>query len=401
MVTVWITGLILACTPAAAPTAQAPAAAPTADKPAAAPKAQAPAAAPAADKPAAAPAAGKPAGDGLAQLVEAAQKEGSVSVFGPPGESSRKAFAEEFQKAYPSIQISYEGGMGPSHFPKIQEAVKAGRQVADVFINGPEPGLTMKRSGLFQELDPLLLPDNKDGSKWWQGKLDYIDNEGKYFLAFWAYPQESLFYNSDFVKETDLHSWKDLLDPKYKGKIIMYDPTIPGFTQPRINHWYNDSRLGESYIRSFFDPSRDVLINRDDRQLVEQVARGAYWIGIGGVWTTAAPIAQAIPALKALPPERLEEGTHITSGFGNVALLKDAPHQNAARLYLNWLLSREAQTAITQDTAYQSGRNDVSAEPVFEIVRRNPNSKYFVEYHENAVNMREPATLIAKEVLGR
>jgi iron(III) transport system substrate-binding protein len=391
----------LACAPAA-PTPASPAT----EKPVAAPKAEQPSAAkagqPAAakvDKPAAA---AKPAADPMAQLAEAARQEGSVVIFGPPGESSRVGFGEAFEKAYPGVKVSFEGAMGPAHFPKMVEADKAGRSIVDVFISGPEPGLTMKRSGMFQELDPLIVaPDIKDGSKWWQGKLDYIDKEGKFFLAFWGFPQETFFYNADQLKETDLSSWKGLLDPKFKGKMAIWDPTIPGFTQPKLNHFLNEPSLGESYVRSLLSPATEISITRDDRQMAESVARGVYTIGIGASWTTAAPIAQAFPVLKVFPAERIEEGTVFTSGFGNVAVLKSPPHPNAAKLYLNWLLSRDAQTALTAVSGYESGRTDVPNGPVPEVTRRNPRIKGFVEYHEEIVAKRARAVEVAKEALGR
>ena len=121
-----------------------------------------------------------------ASLYEAAKKEGSVVVYGPPGESSRRAFSEAFQKAYPGIGVSFEGAFGPAHLTKILAAHNAGRYIADVFVNGPEPALALKRAGLLQEIEPaIVLPGVKNADKWWLGKLDFIYRERKFLLAFW------------------------------------------------------------------------------------------------------------------------------------------------------------------------------------------------------------------------
>ena len=337
-----------------------------------------------------------------ASLYEAAKPEGSVAVYGPPGQSSRRAFSEAFQKAYPDIRVSFEGAFGPAHLTKILAAHNAGRNIADVFINGPEPAMALIRAGLLQEIEPaIVLPHIKDADKWWLGKLDFIDRERKFIVAFWAFPSEPFYYNADAIKETEIRSWRDLLNPKYRGKIGMYDPTIAGPALPKVNHFLHDKALGETFVRALLGPDSGLFVTRDDRQLVEAVARGTYWIGIGGSWQTAAPIARAVPALKVFPAERLAEGTLFTSGTGNLGLMKNPPHPNAAKLYVNWLLSRDGQTAITTAVGQQSGRTDVPDDHVASQIRRGPKAKGFVEYHEDALAGRTRARELAKQLLGR
>jgi len=338
----------------------------------------------------------------VAALSEAARKEGSVVVYGPPGESSRRAFSEAFEKAYPGVKVSYEGAFGPAHLTKIMAGHSAQRYIADIFINGPEPALALKRANLLQEIESVIVQSGiKDADKWWLSKLDFIDRERKYVLAFWAYPAEPFYYNSDLLKEADIRSWKDLLDPRYRGKIGIYDPTIAGSTLPKLNHFLHDKSLGEGYVRALLAADNKVFVTRDDRQLAEAVARGTYWIGIGGTWQTAAAISKAMPALKIFPAERLAEGTMFTSGFGNIGLLINPPHPNAAKLYVNWLLSRDGQAAITTASGQQSGRNDVPVDSVPVPIRRDAKVKGFVEYYEDLVAGRAKASELAKQLLGR
>lgn len=331
-----------------------------------------------------------------------ATQEGKVVVLGPPGENSRRAFSEAFQKAFPIIAVEYSGGWGPAHVPKLVESRKAGRSIADVFISGPQPGLQgLKDKGFFQPLEQaLILPEIKKPDNWWRGKLDFIDKEEKYYLAFWAYPTEPFIYNTEKVKVEEIKSWWDLVKPKFKGKIGMYDPLIPGSMIPKLNHFLHEPGLGERYIRALLSPDFGAIITRDDRQLAEWVGRGTYWIGMGATWLTAAPLSAILP-LKSFPPEKLKEGTFITSGFGNVALLTGAPHLNAAKVYINWLLSRDGQTEVTKITENTSGRLDVPQELVPDLLRRRGRAQYFMEYHEQTVAGRGKALAVAKKVMGR
>jgi iron(III) transport system substrate-binding protein len=336
------------------------------------------------------------------KTLAAAKREGTVVVFGPPGERSRRAFADEFKKAYPAITVEYSGGWGPAHAPKLLEARKAGRPLADIFISGPQPGLSaLKDSGMMQELLPsLILPEVKDPKKWWLGKLDFIDKERKYYLAFWAYPSGPFVYNTKEVDQTEIKSWWDIVKPKFKGKVAMYDPMVPGSMIPKLNFFYHTPELGEKYIRALLDPAFGAVATRDDRQLAEWVGRGNYWVGIAPSWLTAAPLVEVLP-LKMFQAEALKEGDSLTSGFGNIAILTGAPNPNAAKIYANWLLSREGQSVITPVLEQASGRVDIGQESVPSAFRRKPGMKLFPEYHEEVVAGREKATEVAKQVLGR
>ena len=335
------------------------------------------------------------------RTVAAAKKEGKVVIFGPPGERSRTAFEGEFRKAFPGISVEYSGGWGPAHVPKILEARQAGRYLADIYISGPEPGLSaLKGIGMMQELMPaLILPEVKDPKNWWLGKLDFIDKEKRYYLAFWAYPSLPFLYNTEKVNSGEIKSWWDIVQPKFKGKVAMYDPLVPGSMVPYLNFFLQTPELGEKYIRTLLDPGFGAVITRDDRQLAEWVGRGTHWIGVAPLWLSAAPVTKVLP-VRAFPSD-LREGKSFTSGFGNVAVLTGAPNHNAAVVYVNWLLSRAAQTTIAEIVEQPSGRVDVSQDAVPDFYQRKPNMKIFIEYYEEIMAGRDKGIAIAKEVLGR
>ena len=77
-------------------------------------------------------------------------------------------------------------------------------------------------------LDPikpaLILPEVVDESKWWLGRHRYGDREKKYIFYYIGSPARLKFsYNSDLVSPKDFKSLRDLLDPKWKGRIVTYD----------------------------------------------------------------------------------------------------------------------------------------------------------------------------------
>jgi len=336
------------------------------------------------------------------ELLVAARAEGSVIVFGPPGAPARSVFVDEFHKAHPGIRVSFEGAQGPGHLTKILAAQQAGRPLADLFIGGPQPALQLRDVKLAQPLVPaLLLPDARDPSRWQGGRFDFVDKERQYAIAYAGGPVEPFLFNSERVKEGEITSWWDLLQPRYRGKIMVNDPLVPGPTVGKINHFLSDETLGEKFVRALLDPANQFLITRDDRQIAEQVARGSYWIGIGGTWSTAAPIAKQIPALKIYPPALLKEGTMLTSGRGNLVLLANAPNPHAARVYLNWVLSRAGQQAISIAMGDPSGRTDVNAEGVSPVLRNDQRIKLFTEHHENVLAGRARAVKVAREAMGR
>ncbi|MDP2645070.1 MAG: hypothetical protein Q8P24_09030, partial [Desulfobacterales bacterium] len=89
---------------------------------------------------------------------------------------------------------------------------------------------------------------------------------------------------------------------------------------------------------------------------------------------------------------------------GNVGLAAKAPHPNAAKVYVNWLLSKDGQIFAQKATKYMSSRNDISTEGIVDSKNmRQPGERYFV-----AANSMEKWVLedqdkylaLAKEIFG-
>ena len=79
----------------------------------------------------------------------------------------------------------------------------------------------------------------------------------------------------------------------------------------------------------------------------------------------------------------MKEGASIGSGFGTVSYLNRAPHPNAARVFVNWLLSREGQTAWQKHTGRNSLRTDIRKDNIPADAIPTEGGNYFLRTMEN------------------
>ncbi len=401
LATTWLL-TAMACAPAAAPAqptlppkaTTAPATKPT-ESSAAKPAATASPAAKPASSPAAQPKASTDWQAEWDKVVAAAKKEGKVVVAGGPGEMYRNA-AMPFQKAYPDIQLEFSGAATTPNIPRFLSEREGGQYLWDVFVGATPPMLTaLKPAGTFDPLKPaLLLPDIADESKWMDGfQSAFMDKEGQFVFDFQLEADPNAHVNRDMIKESELSKIDQLLDPQWKGKIVIRDARVLGKANAQVVTFLK--LKGEDWVRKLL--SQDLVVVPDARPQAEALVRGEYPIGLGvdtdqihtfeqqGVW----------PNMKVLEPDNVV-GTMPSTGFGNVGLFNRAPHPNAAKVYLNWLLSKEGQQAYVAATALNSRRLDVGGPPE---TAPNPQFKSAFIYNEETLPLFEKATAISKEYL--
>ena len=96
------------------------------------------------------------------------------------------------------------------------------------------------------------------------------------------------------------------------------------------------------------------------------------------------------------------EGTYLSVGGGNISIVNKAAHPSAARVFINWFLSKEGQTLITKIDGVQSARLDVSTEGVDPMKIRQPGAKYFVGADSEEWLARDPEyTKAAQEIFAQ
>ncbi len=125
----------------------------------------------------------------------------------------------------------------------------------------------------------------------------------------------------------------------------------------------------------------EVTLSRDRRQPVDWLARGKFSLSLFSSGVGDAKL-QGLP-VDTIPPHVLKEGDPISVGLGTLSLVNQAPHPNAAKVFINWLLSRAGQIALqkaqnTPETAVESLREDIPKDAVREGHRRIKDAKYLI-----------------------
>jgi iron(III) transport system substrate-binding protein len=336
------------------------------------------------------------------QTLAAAKKEGVVTVIGPQGSETRDALTLAFQKKYPDIRVELQSMAGNQIGPKLLNELAAGRNSTDVLITGTTTALeTLLPAKALVAVKPWLSgPNTQDPSKWRGGKLTFSDEAQNYNLVFSAYVKAPFIYNSNLVSGADFKSWKDLLEPKWQGKIALKDPIGAGGGLGNATLWYSHEGLGKDFMRKVF-ALKDLVMPRDDRQMLDFAARGKYPIAIGpSDVLTNEFIARGLP-LRHLKPETLKEGTYITAGNGSLAIPRSAPHPNALRVYVDFLLSPEGQLEWSKAARFASLRRDVPKDHVQDILVPKEGMSYPDISTEKYVRLREEIVEFIKTIMPR
>lgn len=276
------------------------------------------------------------------KTLEAAKKEGQLTIY---GSADFETLYAEFNKKYPEIKITGVFNRGADVAKRLMAERRADKFLADIYLNGQTTGYNVfYKAKVLDPIPPaLMLPEVTDVSKWWQGKHHYVDPENRYLLNFNGGSRIVVGYNTKLVNAKEIKSYWDLLNPKWKGKIVGLDP-MSGGSGDALRFFYHSSMLGKEYLRRMLT-EMDLTISSDSRQMGDWLAGGKYAFSIFG------PVSrmdldkmqtQGLP-VDWFDPDHLKEGAYITAGSGGVALPSRAPHPNAAKVAINWLLTREGQ----------------------------------------------------------
>jgi iron(III) transport system substrate-binding protein len=291
------------------------------------------------------------------RVLEAAKREGVVSILGTTGVEVRDAMTLPFQKAY-GIRVDYFGGSGSQQASRVAVERRAGKYVWDIFVGGTTTGLTsMIPIGAFDPLDPvLILPEVKDPKYWRGGEIEFAD-PGRQMVVMTPTHRVIVLVNSATVDANSFKSYKDLLNPKWKGQIAIDDPRRSGPGQASFTFFYLHPELGPDFIRAL--ARQEPVVFRDPSQLVNLVGQGKYPVLIGPRDTMLADALKRSLPISIVNPSLVREGSDISPASGNVAMFNRAPHPNATKAYINWLLSKEGQTHHARALGTVSKRLDV------------------------------------------
>jgi ABC-type Fe3+ transport system substrate-binding protein len=290
------------------------------------------------------------------EAVAAAKKEGKVVVAGSPDPVMRNEVIPKFT-ARTAIAIEFIAGRSSQIVSRVQTERSSGIYNIDVFLAGPDTTANeLYGDRLIDPVKPLLvLPDVVDGSKWKTGKVWFLDPEERYVVRPFSSVASLLFINTDHVKPEEMRAVKDLLNPKWRGKISAEDPTTTGAGSNLAARFYN--QIGEEFVKSLYIDQKPVR-TRDRRQMSDWLARGTHPICLNCREDDVRPLVKEgfkiieIFELSGVP------GT-INGSPWLLSLANKAPHPKAAQVFANWILSKEGLETYARGYGSATTRTDI------------------------------------------
>ena len=289
-------------------------------------------------------------------IIEGAKKEGKLVVAGSPDPVMRNEIIPKFKERY-GISIEFIAGRSSEISARIKTERGSGIYSVDVYLSGPDTtATTLYGEKMIDPLKPLLImPEVADGTKWKLGKIWFADPEERFAVRGFSSVATLLFINTDQVKPEEMRSAKDLLNPKWRGKISTEDPTTTGSGANSAARFYHD--LGEDFVRKLYIEQKTVR-TRERRQMSDWLARGTQPICLSCREDDVRPLIKE--GFKILELFELADMPRSINGSPwMLTLANRAPNPNAAQLFANWILSKEGLGIYARGYGSVSMRTDI------------------------------------------
>jgi iron(III) transport system substrate-binding protein len=334
------------------------------------------------------------------QTVAAAKKEGRLNLY--VGRYGQAALLDEFKKDYPEIQITSVNGTGGQLATRIAAEARAGKTIADIYSGGPNSSYnSLYRGKILASIKAaFVLPEVLDESKWYGGKHTFTDGEDEFIFVYVALPgSRGLAYNSNLVNSKEFKSYWDLTQPRWKGKITSQRPTETGLSA-HLQFYYYQPELGPEFIKRAFG-EMDVTFG-DRRAITDWLAAGKFAICHGCRQIEKAS-AQGLP-VEDFDTGDWKEGQPLSTGGGSISVIKGAPHPNAARVFINWFLSRKGQIAMQKSNDLygelppNSRRIDIPKE-MLPVENRLVEGRKYLDVARHEFTDMTPVRRLAKEIV--
>jgi len=337
------------------------------------------------------------------KIVQAGKKEGKVVASIPPSAELRKLMELTFPKRY-GIGVEFVPARGGTIIRRMVDESKAGVQYFDVHIGGTESIITgLLPENVLEPVEPyFVLPEVRDPKQWWGGHI-WADNAKRFLYAFVAYQTVSLWSNSNEYKPAEFRGFDDLLNPKLQGKIGISDPRTPGSGSSMWS--YMNYIKGEEYLKRLV--AQRLFVTRDLRLLADNLAKGKIAVTSGIGYSEFLPFIKAGLSVTPLPVPK--EGLYVSGGYGHLTILKNPPHPNATKVFVNWLLGRDGQEIFTRGMGVGSRRLDIDTKWLkeFGIIASKDVPLTMEQFHklenqseEKIYKVREPGAAVARKLLG-
>jgi iron(III) transport system substrate-binding protein len=286
----------------------------------------------------------KPVEKDVSKIYDAAKKEGKLTWWTAHyEESAAEKMKEAFKAKYPGIEVTKLRQTAQVIYTRLQQDLTAGINEVDVFASTDEAHyLALKAKKVLATYTPPdidLIP--KD--------LQTLDPDHQYHLG--ALGFVLINYRSDKVT-TPPKKWTDLLDPQWKDKITTGHPGFSGY----VGNWVVAmiDQYGDDYLKKL--KANNPKIGQSINKTVDDIVAGERQVGAGPDNFSLAKKGAGNPIDIYYPDDK---AILITAPVG---IMDKGPNPNAARLFVNFMYSKEYSTALVSTYNYPL-RTDIAPAP--------------------------------------
>jgi iron(III) transport system substrate-binding protein len=272
--------------------------------------------------------------------LAAAKKEGKVVWYtSTPIEQANKIV--KLFEGETGIKVEMFRSGGSAILRRFLQESQAGRTAVDVMTTSdPAATAALARKGTFVAFKPKNFDKVIDDGK---------DQDG-YFVA-QRLNLMVIYARSDKVAAADLpKTWGDVLDAKYKGKLVMTDPSFTALQLTVVG------MMAKNRGWDFYEKLRknDIMIVQGNQQVSDNIKRGERLIAVGALDSYASDERRAgHPIVTILP----EDGTFVIPS--PTAVIKGSPNPNAAKLLAEFMIGDAVQNIFPEDGGY-AARKDIA-----------------------------------------
>ena len=276
--------------------------------------------------------------------VAAAKKEGRLNFY--VGRYGSEKLLNEFRKEFPEIKIFSTNGAGNSLGTRIVAEARAGNVLADLYSGGSVTNFEILYKGKILGFAQVGADTSRKFSMNPSGTAastaTTIRNSSMYSFT-WPIRLRRVFISIPIssIRKNSNPIW-DLVNPKWKGKYVSQEPSSTGIG-PSLQFFFYHPELGADFLRKLFIDQQPVY-GRDRRQITDWLAQGKFALCVGcrdsdepaskgcrwtiWIWSIGRKVCRSLPAA----------ARSVSSRAG--------PHPNAAKVFINWFLSRKGQIAL-------------------------------------------------------
>jgi iron(III) transport system substrate-binding protein len=277
-----------------------------------------------------------------AAMVQAARKEAKMVWYTSLALPSSTAIAHAFQNKYQGIEVEVHRTGSQRVLQRVMQEATAGIKNVDL-IHTSDAGhfVLLKDKGLLLQYTPKGVESFPAGFK---------DKNGFYFGM--RATLSVIAHNPKIVPEKDApNTWKDLLNSKWSGKEVTGHPGYSGIIMTHVLAIVN--LYGWDYFRDLAKNKLHLVQSANDPAGV--VASGERPVGVNGAeYFYYKTLKQGNPIRIIYP----KEGVPLV--VSPVAIAKDAPHTNAAKLFSEFIFARESQQLLADNEGLYTGHPDVT-----------------------------------------